>query len=132
MFALPTSTFASELSPSAIAAPSANNSFFIQSYTPTQGGHGILFTVNLTCDKSMPLHVYEKMDLRLIAEDKNVCTKAIKGSDGQVTLRALMGNAVASLSGRVPLSLQLYSHGVLFDHCEFGSFTFTNEPSGRE
>lgn len=132
MFALPTSALGLELGPSATSTPSTNNTFFVHSYTPTQGGHGILFTVNLSCDKSMPASVYDKMDLRLVAKDRNVCTKAIKDSDGQVTLRALMGNAVASLSGCVPLSLQLYSHGVLFDHCEFGFFTFTKDASDGE
>lgn len=108
MLALPTSTLGLELGPSAASAPglsqSTNGSFAVQSYSPTHGAHGILFTVNVVCSGAMPAKVYDAMDLRLIADDKVVCTKAIKGADGQVTLRALLGSSVATLSGCVSLS----------------------------
>ena len=133
MFALPTtSVLGLDLGlvpPSATPSSSisAKGNFAVGSYTPTEGSVGILLTVNLTCLNAMfpPINDQNQVDdFRLIINNKKLCSRVEYGSDGNVTLHALLSTSLASLSGVVPMSLHLHRNGMLFDHCNFGNFCF--------
>lgn len=108
----------------AVSTVSSKGSFAVDSYSPTQGGTGILFTVNLTCTNIMSPDVVTQLDIRLMIQGRHIYSKVFKGLNGQVTLRALLGNSLASLSGRVPLCMQVFDNGAVFDSCVFGEFDF--------
>ena len=110
---------------------SAKGAFAVESYTPTEGFAGILLTVNLTCFDTILPSINDQDqadDFRLIINDKKLCSRAEHGSNGNVTLRALLSTSLASLSGLVPMSLHLHRNGTLFDHCNFGYFNFVAVP----
>lgn len=108
----------------AIPAVSSKGSFVVDSYSPTHGSTGILFTVNLTCTNFMSANVVAQLDIRLVIEGKYIYSKLFKGPNGQVTLRALLGDSLASLCGRVPLCMLVFDNGSVFDYCVFGDFDF--------
>ena len=127
-----TSTLGLDLGPvSASAAPpsalSANGVFAVDSYTPSEGCAGSLLTVNLTCFNT----TNQVDDFRLIINDKKLCSKVKRDSNGKVTLHALLSSSFASLCGSVPMSLHLHREDMLFDYCNFGHFNFVPTPMGK-
>ena len=136
MSTLPTtSTLGLDLGPvSASAAPpsalSANGSFAVESYTPSEGCAGSLLTVNLTCFNTM-LPTNQVDDFRLIINDKKLCSKVKHDSNGKATLHALLSTSFASLYGSAPMSLHLHRDDMLFDYCNFGHFNFVPTPMGE-
>jgi len=132
---LTASTLGLDLDPvSSSAVPplaiSANGSFAVESYTPSEGSAGSLLTVNLTCFNTM-LPTNQAHDLRLIINDKKLCSRVKHDSNDKVTLHALLSASFASLSGSVPMSLHLHRGGTLFDYCNFGHFNFVPTPMGK-
>jgi hypothetical protein len=109
---------------------SANGSFAVESYTPSEGCAGILITVSLT--SMLPVNDREPTDeLRLIINDKRLCSRVEYDSNGNATLRALLSTSLASLCGLVPMSLHLHRDGELFDYCNFGHFNFVPVPMSK-
>jgi hypothetical protein len=140
MFALPTtSVLGLDLglvppSTTPSSSVSAKGSFAVESYTPAEGCVGILLTVNLTCFGAMlpPINGQDPVgDFRLIINDKKLCSRVEHGSNGNVTLRALLSTSLASLSGLVAMSLHLHRDGMLFDHCNFGYFNLVPVPMSK-
>lgn len=89
--------------------------------SPTEGSAGILITVDLTCFNTINDQEQEQGDeFRLIINDKKLRSRVQHGSNGSVTLCALLSTSLASLSGPVPMTLYLHRGGLLFDYCHFG------------
>ena len=139
MFALPTTSMLGLdlglVSPPAAPSStlSANGTFAVESYTPTEGCAGTLITIVLTCFNTMlPANDQDQVgDFRLIINDKKLCSRVEHGSDGKVILRALLSTSLASLRGLVPMNLQLHRDGMLFDCCNFGHFNFVPVPMSK-
>jgi len=136
MSTLPTtSTLGLDLGPVSASATlpsalSANGTFAVESYTPSDGRAGSLLTVNLIYfNTTLPTNQVD--DFRLIINDKKLYSRVKHDSNGKVTLRALLSTSFASLYGSVPMSLYLHRDGTLFDYCNFGHFNFVPMPMGK-
>jgi len=112
---------------------SANGSFAVESYTPTQGCAGDILTVTLAFfESTLPInHQDQAYDFRLIVNDKKLRSKVEHDSDGKLVIRALLSTSLASLSGLVLMGLHIYRDNILFDYCNFGRFNLARMPMSK-
>jgi hypothetical protein len=139
MFALPTTSVLGldlGLAPASNALSSTASDqgcFAVDSYSPSVGSVGLLITVNISCFNTMLSSGDQDQadEFRLTIDGRRLCSRVEHTSYGKVVLRALLSTSLASLSGLVPMSLQLHRDGMLLDQCNFGRFNFVPVPMGK-